>query len=190
MEQIEIFYPETVADWNEWLAANHQKKQSVWLVQHHKASGRPTVSWSEAVDVALCYGWIDSKKIKIDQYTTHQFFSRRKPKSTWSKINKDKVEQLVKEGLMSDAGYESIRIAKENGSWNVLDEVEALQVPADLQQAFDANPGAEAYYNSLSKSIKKMMLHWIVLAKRPETRLSRIQEIASHAAEGTKPKQF
>src|SRR5690606_3352976 len=186
----EIFYPRTAAEWREWLQENHHSKQSVWLVYHAKASNLPTVSWREAVDVALCFGWIDSKRIKVDAQTSHQFFSKRKAKSTWSKINKDKVQELNEAGLMAPAGYQSIEIAKQNGSWTILDEVEELIIPNDLQQAFKKHNGAEEYFLSLSKSIRKMMLYWIVSAKRPETRQKRIHEIAFAASQKTKPKQF
>ena len=88
MNETEVFYPTSLAEWRKWLAKNHLSQQSVWLVFHSKSSKKPSITWSEAVDVALCFGWIDSKKIKIDHETSHQFFSKRKPNSTWSKINK------------------------------------------------------------------------------------------------------
>ncbi|MEG1229325.1 MAG: YdeI/OmpD-associated family protein, partial [Flavobacterium sp.] len=146
--------------------------------------------WSEAVDVALCFGWIDSKKIKINDDTSHQFFSKRKAKSTWSKINKEKIDKLIAEGLMTDAGYKSIEVAKENGSWTILDSVEELIIPADLEEAFNIHEGAKDYFLSLSKSSKKMLLHWVVLAKLPLTRQKRIDEIALQAGKQQKPKNF
>ena len=185
MNETEVFYPTSPAAWREWLEENHLSRQSVWLVYYAKSSGKPTLSWREAVDVALCYGWIDSKRIKIDQETSHQFFSKRKPKSTWSKINKEKVQELIEAGLMTPAGYQSIEIAKQNGSWTILDEVEELIIPEDLLQAFKIHKGSKEYFLSLSKSVKKMMLYRIVSAKRPETRQKRIQEIASAAAAQT-----
>jgi uncharacterized protein YdeI (YjbR/CyaY-like superfamily) len=118
------------------------------------------------------------------------FFSKRKAKSTWSKINKNIVQKLIKEGLMSKAGLECIKIAKANGSWSILDEVEELIIPKDLKFALENNLGAADFFDSLSKSIKKMMLQWIVLAKRPETRQNRIDEIARLATQKLKPKQF
>src|SRR5690606_24902090 len=111
-------------------------------------SKKPSITWSEAVDVALCFGWIDSKKIKIDEETAHQFFSKRKPKSTWSKINKEKVRRLMETGLMTKAGYEIIERAKQNGSWIILDEVEELRIPEDLEIAFKKQKGAKAYFLS------------------------------------------
>ncbi|WP_437920033.1 YdeI/OmpD-associated family protein [Sphingobacterium sp. LRF_L2] len=190
MNEVEIFYPTSPDDWRKWLEKNHLSKQSVWLVFYSKLSERPTVSWREAVDVALCFGWIDSKKIKIDKETSHQFFSKRKPNSTWSKINKEKVRQFIESGQMRQAGLDSIEIAKQNGSWTVLDEVEELIIPDDLEKAFKQYEGAKAYFLSSSKSIKKMMLSWIVFAKRPETRQKRIDEIAVLASQNKRPKQF
>lgn len=188
--EIEIFNPKDLAHWRSWLEENHMTKKAVWLVFYTKASGKNVISWSEAVDQALCFGWIDSKKIKIDKEISHQYFSKRKAKSTWSKINKDKIDRLMAEGLMAPAGLEIIEIAKQNGSWNLLDEVEKLIVPEDLDQALKANPGAEEYFLNLSKSTRKFMLTWILFAKSPETRQKRINEIAELAAKGQKPKQF
>jgi len=190
MSETKVFYPTSRAAWEEWLAQNHLSETAVWLVFHTKASGKFSLSWSEAVDVALCYGWIDSKKIKIDDETSHQFFSKRKPNSTWSKINKEKVTRLIEGGRMQAAGLRCIEVAKQNGSWILLDEVEELIVPADLKAEFDKYPETQQYFESLSKSIRKMMLQWLVLAKRPETRQKRINEIAQCAKQNQKPKQF
>lgn len=190
MNETEIFYPVNQTEWRQWLEQNHLSKQSVWLVFYRQKSEKKSISWSEAVDVALCFGWIDSKKIKIDEEKSHQFFSKRKPKSTWSKINKEKVRQLIDNGLMTPTGFNIIEIAKQNGSWTILDEVEELIIPNDLDKAFKKHKGSKDYFLSLSKTIRKMMLQWIVLAKRPETRQKRINEIAKLAGESKKPKQF
>lgn len=187
-KDIETFYPESRAAWRQWLLEHHQTRQSVWLICYKQKANMPTVSWSDTVDEALCFGWIDSTRVSIDEQRFRQFFTRRKPKSVWSKINKEKVERLIKEGLMMPAGQESIDIARKNGSWNTLDEVEELIVPDDLTRAFC--PEGAAYFARLSKSVRKMMLQWLVLAKRPETRQKRIQEIASLAALQQKPKPF
>ncbi|GAA0873814.1 YdeI/OmpD-associated family protein [Wandonia haliotis] len=189
-KEIEIYYPTSCTDWRKWLEKNHQSEPCVWVVFYSKRSGKKTISWSEAVDVALCFGWIDSKKVKIDETCSHQYFSKRKPKSTWSKINKEKVQVLIKNGEMTPAGFKSIETAKQNGSWTLLDEVEELIIPDDLEDAFAGRKGAKDYFLSLSKSSKKSLLHWIVLAKRPETRQKRIDEISELAEKGMKPKQF
>jgi uncharacterized protein YdeI (YjbR/CyaY-like superfamily) len=183
-------YVNTKAEWREWLENNHHVEQSIWLVCNTKKSNLPVVYWTELVDEALCFGWIDSTRKTIDEGSFMQLFSRRKPKGTWSKINKEKVERLIENKLMTQAGLETIRIAKENGSWTILDSVEELIIPEDLNETFKLHEGSEAYFLSLSKSIKKMMLQWIVLAKRPETRKNRIDEIAIQAAQNKKPKNF
>jgi uncharacterized protein YdeI (YjbR/CyaY-like superfamily) len=188
--EIEVFYPASVAAWRKWLVKNHLSKQAVWLVFYNKKSEIKSISWSEAVDVALCFGWIDSKKIKIDQNSSHQFFSKRKAKSTWSKINKNKVEKLIEQGLMTEAGYLSIEVARQNGSWALLDEVEELIIPADLEVEFARKPNSKDFFLSLSKSVRKSMLQWIVLAKTEGTRQKRIAEIVEQAEKRLKPKHL
>jgi uncharacterized protein YdeI (YjbR/CyaY-like superfamily) len=189
-KEIETFCPTSQQDWRQWLTENHSVKQSVWLIYHKKKTNNPSLSWSEAVDEALCFGWIDSTKRPIDDDTFMQFFCRRKPKSVWSKINKGKVQQLIDKGLMMQAGYACIEIAKQNGSWTVLDHVEELKIPKDLEKAFKTQAGSKQFFLSLSKSVRKGMLHRIMLAKRPETRQNRINEITELAAQRLKPKQF
>lgn len=186
-EPIEIFYPKSLTAWRRWLEKNHISKQAVWLVFYKKSSQKKSLTWSEAVDVALCFGWIDSKKIKIDEETAHQFFSKRKAKSTWSKINKEKVENLIATGLMREAGYISIETAKQNGSWTILDEVEELIIPKDLKAELKNKPVAKVYFENLSRSVKKAILQWLVMAKRPETRQKRIDEIVGMAAQKLRP---
>lgn len=189
-KEIEIFYPTNQTDWRKWLEENHVSEQAVWLVFYSKKSGIKSITWSDAVDVALCFGWIDSKKVKIDAETSHQFFSKRKPKSTWSKINKNKVEKLIEQGLMTEAGFASIAIAKQNDSWTILDEVEELIIPADLEAAFADKPNAKDFFLSLSKSVKKIILSWLVFAKTTETRQKRITEIIERAEIKLKPRHL
>ncbi|WP_241286162.1 YdeI/OmpD-associated family protein [Chryseobacterium arthrosphaerae] len=186
----QTFHVSTKAEWRHWLEQNHHIEQSVWLICNTRKSNLPIVAWSELVDEALCFGWIDSTRKTVDEGSFMQLFSRRKPTSTWSKINKEKVQKLIDSNLMTKAGFETIRIAKENGSWNILDSVEELVIPEDLNEAFKMHDGSEAYFLSLSKSVKKMLLQWIVLAKRTETRKKRIDEIAILAAQNKKPKNF
>jgi uncharacterized protein YdeI (YjbR/CyaY-like superfamily) len=119
-----------------------------------------------------------------------QFFSKRKEKSVWSKVNKEKVERLIQEGLMTEAGFRIIDKAKQNGSWTILDEAEALIIPKDLEEKFQQMPKAKTYFMSLSRSDRRNILQWLVLAKRQETRLKRIEEIGELADQGLKPKQF
>jgi len=186
----ETYYPKSRSDWRKWLVKNHETKQSVWLLFYNKKSEKESISWSDAVDEALCFGWIDSKKQKIDEFSYRQYYSKRKPDSTWSKINKEKIKQLVKNGLMTKSGLKSIEIAKQNGSWTILDEVEQLIVPKDLKEVLTSYNNAFEYFDSQSKSSKKMLLYWVASAKRSKTRQKRIEEIAELASIGQKPKQF
>ena len=188
--ETETTCPASRKEWRAWLQENHATSQSVWLIYYKMKSGMRTLSWSEAVDEALCFGWIDSTARPLDDEKYMQFFTRRKPNSVWSKINKGKVQQLMEQGLMTPAGLKIIETAKQNGSWTILDEAEELVIPPDLEQGFEDQPGSKDYFLSLSKSVRKAILQWLVLAKRPETRQKRIQEIAELAAQRRKPKQF
>jgi uncharacterized protein YdeI (YjbR/CyaY-like superfamily) len=190
MKEQESFYPSGKQQWRTWLQENHDKKQSVWLICYKMKSGMPTISWSDAVDEALCFGWIDGKSLPVDEEKFMRFFCKRKAVSTWSKINKDKVQQLIADGSMTRAGLEIIEIAKQNGSWVILDEVEAFIIPDDLEKAFKTQRGSKDFFLSLSKSTRKSMLQWLVLAKRAETRQKRVSEIAGFAGQQLKPKQF
>jgi len=187
---IETFYPAGRSQWRQWLQEHHNTKESIWLIYYKKKADTATITWSDAVDEALCFGWIDSTARPIDDEKFMQFFTRRKANSVWSKINKGKVQRLIAEGLMTPAGHECIEVAKGNGSWSILDDVEEVKIPEDLKKAFRSQRGAMTYFESLSKSVKKGILQWLVLAKRPETRQKRIAEIAELAAQQRKPKQF
>jgi uncharacterized protein YdeI (YjbR/CyaY-like superfamily) len=189
-KDIETFYPTSQQAWRVWLQENHRSKQAVWLVCYKKKANTPTVMWSDAVDEAICFGWIDSKRITIDNDKFMQFFTKRKPNGTWSKVNKEKIKQLTDKGLMTEAGFECIEKAKQNGSWTILDNVEALIIPKDLEEEFSSKTGSKDFFLSLSKSVRKSILQWIVLAKQPETRQKRISEMAEMASQHLKPKQF
>ena len=188
--EVEIFYPTSQTMWRKWLQENHISKQAVWLVFYNKKSEIKSITWSEAVDEALCFGWIDSKKISIDKETSHQFFCKRKPKSTWSKINKNKVEKLIEQGLMTEEGFASIETAKQNGSWTILDEVEELIISADLEAEFANNENAKNNFLGISKSVRKLILSWLVFARTYETRQKRITEIIENAEQNLKPKHL
>lgn len=175
--QVKIFCPTSRTAWRKWLKQNHNSKPSVWLVYYKQKSDIPSISWGEAVDEALCFGWIDSKRITLDDDKFMQFFSKRKPNGTWSKINKVKICLLIAAGLMTKAGYESMEKAKQNGSWTILDDVEKLKIPKDLLAAFKTKKGSKKYFLTLSRSLRKAHLQWLVLSKRPETRQKRISQI-------------
>ena len=189
-QEFETFCPKSRQEWREWLEDNHLEKQSIWLIYYKKKTNIPTVTYSDAVDEALCFGWIDSKAKSIDEKKSMQFFSKRKIKSVWSKVNKDKVARLSEAGLMAQAGLNSVEIAKQNGSWTILDEAEALIIPNDLELEFQKNPNSKDYFLGLSRSDKRNILQWLTMAKRSETRIKRIEEIVELAGEKLKPKQF
>lgn len=182
-KEIETFCPSNRQEWRQLLQENHQSKQFVWLVYYKKKTNIPSITWSEAVDEALCFGWIDSTAKPLDEEKYMQFITRRKPKSVWSKINKDKVQRLIDEDLMMPAGHASIDIAKKNGYWSILDEVEALIIPPDLEMGFAAQPGSKEAFLSLSKSAQKALLYGLVLAKQAATREKRIGEVVARMVE-------
>ncbi len=186
----ETFCPASRDHWRQWLQENHESKPSIWLIYYKKKANMPSLTYNEAVDEALCFGWIDSTTKSLDEERFMQFFCKRKPTSVWSKINKAKVKTLIEEGLMTTAGLKSIEIAKQNGSWTILDEVEELKMPDDLIAAFKAKKGAGEFFMSFSNSSQKAILQWLVLAKRTETRQKRIDEIVELASQNLKPKQF
>lgn len=190
MNDVEEFCPANKDDWRKWLQLNHKRKDAIWLIFYKVKSPKFNLSWSDSVDEALCFGWIDSTKRSIDDERYRQYFTKRKAKSNWSKINKDKVKNLIDKGLMQEAGSKSIEIAKENGSWTLLDGVEALVIPEDLSHEFVNHKGAKAYYDGLSDSDKKMLLYWLFNAKRAATRQKRIAEIISCANRNMKPHRF
>jgi uncharacterized protein YdeI (YjbR/CyaY-like superfamily) len=189
-QEVEEFYPETKQHLRKWLQKNHLTKDAVWLIFYKKHTGKPSVAWTDAVDEALCFGWIDSKGETIDKDIFRQYFCKRKPTSTWSKINKQKIESLTAKGLMTEAGFKVIDIAKQNGSWTILDDAEELVVPPELQKALEEFENSKDYFSSLSKSKKKVLLYWIALAKTETTRQNRILEIAENASQKQQPEQF
>jgi uncharacterized protein YdeI (YjbR/CyaY-like superfamily) len=163
---------------------------SVWLLIYHKKSGVPSLYYDEAVDEALCLGWIDSTPNKRDDHSYYVTFSRRNPKSNWSGVNKEKVQKLIDAGRMEAPGLEMIRIAKESGTWTALDDVTNLVVPPDLEQAFEEHPPSSEFWEEFPPSTKRGILEWIITAKRPETRSKRVKQTAELAAQNIRANQF
>jgi uncharacterized protein YdeI (YjbR/CyaY-like superfamily) len=185
--QLENFYAKNRKEWREWLEKNHRISIGVWLIYYKVKSGQPSVEYSEAVKEALCFGWIDSKVKSLDEERYMQIFTPRKLKSVWSKLNKQYTEELIEQGLMTEAGLEKIVAAKQDGSWTSLDAIEALIIPADLKQALEANATAKRYFETFSNSSKKNILLWIESAKRPATRLKRIEQTITSVAQNKNP---
>jgi len=172
------------AAWRRWLEERHPQRDAVWLVFHKKASDGTSPSYEEAVEEALCFGWIDSTVNRLDERRTLQLFAPRRPSSTWSRSNKERVARLERDGLLAPAGIAAIEVAKANGSWTALDAVERLEVPPDLVGALDADPAARESWDGFSPSSRKAILWWITSAKRPETRAKRVEQTARMAAKG------
>jgi uncharacterized protein YdeI (YjbR/CyaY-like superfamily) len=162
----------------------------VWLVNYKKATGKPRLEYDEAVEEALCFGWIDSKARRLDDERLMVWYAPRRLRSGWSRSNKARVERLIAAGLMKPAGLAKIEAAKENGSWTLLDAVEALEVPPDLEEAFAQYPEAADHFGAFPRSVKRGILEWIVTAKRPQTRAKRVQETARLAAEKKRANQW
>lgn len=187
---VATFHAEDGAAWRKWLEENHQREASVWLIIYRKSSDTPSVYYDEAVDEALCFGWIDSKPNKRDGESYYQFFSKRNPKSNWSRVNKAKVEQLLAQGRMAPAGSAMVAHAQASGTWTALDDVESLVIPPDLQQVLDTNQRAQHAWNGFPPSSKRGILEWIFNAKKPETRQKRIDETVSLAAQGLRANHY
>lgn len=179
MEEQEYLYFRNAQEWRQWLHNNHQSATKVFLIFYKIGCGIESMRWEEAVQVAICYGWIDSTVKKLDENRRRQMFTPRKDKSVWSKLNKTYIEKLIADNLMHESGLQKIAIAKQNGSWEALDEVENHIMPEDLIQAFEQNPLALENYNNFSPSYRKSYLYWLNQAKRAETRANRITEIVS-----------
>lgn len=177
MKEKEHHYFKNASDWREWLHNNHHSSTGVYLILYKVNSPFESMRWEEAVQVAICYGWIDSTVRNIDEHSRKQIFSPRKDKSVWSKLNKTYIEKLTAENLMHESGLAKIETAKQNGSWNSLDDVEDLIIPEDLTQAFEQNQTAFKNYKNFSRSYRKSYLYWLNQAKKAETRNSRIASI-------------
>ncbi|MFQ4138852.1 YdeI/OmpD-associated family protein [Nodosilinea sp. PGN35] len=174
---------ESRAEWREWLAANHGRTSGLWLITYKKRAGRPHVSYSEVVEEALCFGWIDSKGNKLDDERTMLWMAPRQPGTGWSALNKQRIAALTEAGLMRPPGLAKVETAKQDGSWERLDAIERLEVPADLAAAFQANDAAWANFEAFPRSAKRGILEWIASAKRAETRNRRIAETVALAAQ-------
>ena len=177
MEEKEHLYFKNAQEWRQWLHDNHQSSKGVFLIFYRVNSEFESMRWEEAVQVAICYGWIDSTVKKMDDERRKQMFTPRKDKSVWSKLNKTYIEKLFKDNLIHESGLKKIEIAKQNGSWESLDAVENLEIPEDLNLAFKKNKTALDNYNNFSPSYRKSYLYWLNQAKRNETRNIRIAEI-------------
>lgn len=171
-------------EWRKWLEAHHHHKEGILLVVYRKGSSERYIPYEEIVEEALCYGWIDSTRRKLDDDRTTLLVTPRKPNSGWSRVNKERVERLIATGRMTPAGIAVIERAKANGSWARFDDAAALRMPEDLSTALATEPAAEANFNAFPPSSRRVMLQWVYDAKRPETRSARVREIVEKASRG------
>ncbi|MBD3913173.1 YdeI/OmpD-associated family protein [Nocardioides hwasunensis] len=185
MDEAERLEAGSVAEWSSWLHEHHSQPSGVWLVSRRRAAER-AISYEEAVLEALRYGWVDSTVKPVDEEHAMMWFAPRRKGSMWTRINKGRIARLEEAGLMQPAGAAAVAVAKETGMWTLMDDVEDLVVPDDLSEAFDRHPGSREHWVSWSASAQKMILTWIVLAKRPETRAARVATTAEKAAQGIK----
>jgi len=177
-------HPETRAEWRAWLGQFHATSNGVWLVGYRRAVGGPRLEYEDAVEELLCVGWIDSTGGYLDAERTRLWVCPRRPRSVWSRSNRDRVERLTAAGLMLPAGQAAVDEAKRRGTWTALDAVEDLTVPEDLAAALAADPPAREAWDRVAPSTRRMILWWILSAKRPETRAGRVADTARRAREG------
>ena len=173
-------HAKTATEWRGWLRDNHDQARGVWLVAHKAATGKARLSYEDSIPDALCYGWIDSVNKPLDDERTGLLFTPRKPGSGWSRSNKVRIARLIKEGRMEAAGLAKIAAAKRDGSWTLLDSVEALEVPDDLRKALGVIGMRK--FEALTPGRRKEHLRALVTAKRPETRAKRVAVIVRTVA--------
>lgn len=187
LHDVEHFYALNRAAWRAWLSANHHTEKAVWVI--YDKGPQNGISYNEIVEEALCFGWIDSVSGKVDDKQTKLYISVRKPKSAWSKSNKQRVEMLTEAGLIMPAGKRAIQIAKENGAWDALNKSDAFEQPPELIAAFKKDPLAKANYEAFSNSSKRVILEWLYSAKRPETLARRVEQTVTLAHNNIKANQ-
>ena len=182
MSDLPRVQPKSREAWRAWLEKHHASSTGVWLVYAKKHSGLPSLTYNDAVEEALCFGWIDNKINPIDDDFYMQMFTPRKPKSAWSRLNKDRIERLLAGGLMTAAGLAVVKAAKASGAWDANEPAEKLIVPPDLERAIKANPEARRNWASYTDSRRKGVLFRLAGAKRPETRAKYLQQIVENMA--------
>lgn len=183
-----LIHPETLPEWRTWLSAHHAQGSGVWVASWKTATGRPQIGYEESVCEALCWGWIDSTAGTIDAERSRMWFAPRRPTSGWSRPNKLRLERIVTQpGRMQPPGQAVLDLARTNGSWTLLDDVEDGVVPADLEAVLAADPAARAGWDAWPPSARKVVLTQLVTAKKPETRAARIDRYVALAAAGGRP---
>ncbi len=183
-------HPKSRTAWRQWLAQNHTQTEGVRLTSDNKATGKPRVEYDDSVEEALCFGWIDSKVNKLEDQRSMLWFAPRKARTGWSRPNKARVERMLAAGLMQPAGLAKVEQAKADGSWNALDAVEDLERHSDLRAALASHPDASTHFEAFPRSVKRGILEWILVARRPATRAQRIAETARLANQNIRANQW
>lgn len=190
-QEYKTTHPKTRNQWRKWLEKNHSTSRGVWLIYYKKESGKRKFDYADAVEEALCFGWIDSLPRKIDHERSGLKFTPRKPKSIWSKLNKQRIEKLIEQGLMTPAGRSKIEEAKKNGCWDTLNNsdfhTENNSLPNDLEKILNKKKKALENFMALPPGYRKRFLFWIDSAKTPETKATRIKQTFLMAAANKKP---
>lgn len=179
-----LYHVENRAQWRAWLSINHERERGLWLCSWRTSTGRPRLSEPDLVEEAICFGWIDSTVATLDEERGLQLVTPRKPKSTWTRRNRQRAEALDAAGLLTDAGRRAVDIAQQNGWWTIYEPVEDLVEPDDLRLALDGDEDARRAWDGFPPSARKIMLWWVISAARPDTRQRRIGDIVSAAAVG------
>lgn len=182
--------PASEEDWRAWLEANHTREDGVWLVRYKAGASRSNLTLEASIRQALCFGWIDSLPRALDEERTMLYFAPRKPGSNWSRINRERINELETAGMLAPAGRAKVAAARADGSWSALDPVDRLEVPPDLQEAFDRFPGSREEWDGFPPSVRRGILEWILNAKRPATRARRVEETAALAQRGKRANQW
>lgn len=187
LERVEVA---SQAEWRAWLKRNHARTEGIWLVSYKKHVAEKHLPWDTIVEEALCFGWIDSTARALDADRRMLYLRPRKAKGVWSRINKARVEELIRQKRMAAPGMRAIELAKANGSWNAIDHVEALTMPEDLNAALARNATARRHFEAFPPGSRKIILHWISNAKAPATRSTRIRETVALAAKNIRANHY
>jgi uncharacterized protein YdeI (YjbR/CyaY-like superfamily) len=179
-----IYHAETRAQWRAWLEANSDAARGVWLCSWRTSTGRRVCPYGEAVEEAICFGWIDSTVNILDADRVLQLMTPRRPRSAWTRLNRRRAAAMESAGLMTEAGRRAVDAAQQNGWWTISDSVEDLLEPDDLAAALDADAAARAHWNGFPPSARKAMLWWVVSASKDETRARRVERIVTEASHG------
>jgi uncharacterized protein YdeI (YjbR/CyaY-like superfamily) len=175
---------EYVTEWREWLEQHHHSESGMFVISWRASTGRPAIGYPEMVEEALCFGWVDSRQVRLDDERTMLWFTPRRPGAGWSPSNRERVERLTSTGRMHSSGRDVVATAQRDGSWTKLDSINNLELPPDLTGELARHAGAWDAFNGFPRSVRRGILEWISSAKTPTTRARRIEETAVKAALG------